>query len=50
MGKTLAEKILTERSGTDARAGGIVVARTGLVFVQDSTGPLTVRQFAELGI
>ena len=50
MGKTLAEKLLTDRSGTDARAGGIVVARTDLVFVQDSTGPLTLRQFAELGI
>ncbi len=50
MGKTLAEKILAEKSGMDARAGGIVVARTDLVFVQDSTGPLTLRQFAELGI
>ncbi len=50
MGKTLAEKILTDKSGMDARAGGIVVARTDLVFVQDSTGPLTLRQFAELGI
>ena len=50
MGKTLAEKVLTARSGMDARAGGIVVATTDLVFVQDSTGPLTLRQFAELGI
>ena len=50
MGKTLAEKVLTANSGMDARAGGIVVARTDLVFVQDSTGPLTLRQFAELGI
>src|SRR5512136_1297251 len=50
MGKTLAEKVLTARSGMDARAGGIVVAKTDLVFVQDSTGPLPLRQFAELGI
>ncbi|MCX7912525.1 MAG: 3-isopropylmalate dehydratase large subunit, partial [Dehalococcoidales bacterium] len=45
MGKTLAEKILSEKSGTDARAGDIVIARVDLAFVQDTTGPLTVRQF-----
>ncbi|MCD6358676.1 MAG: 3-isopropylmalate dehydratase large subunit [Dehalococcoidia bacterium] len=45
MAKTLAEKILSENSGTDARAGEIVVARVGLAFAQDGTGPLTVRQF-----
>ena len=50
MGKTLAEKILTAKSGTDASAGGLVVTSVDLVFVQDSTGPLTLRQFAELGI
>ncbi len=50
MGKTLAEKILSSKSGTDARAGGLVVVGVDLVFVQDSTGPLTLRQFAELGI
>jgi 3-isopropylmalate/(R)-2-methylmalate dehydratase large subunit len=45
MGKTLSEKILSEKSGTDARAGDIVVSPVSLVFVQDTTGPLTVRQF-----
>jgi len=45
MGKTLAEKILSEKSGSDARAGDIVIARVDLAFVQDTTGPLTVRQF-----
>jgi 3-isopropylmalate/(R)-2-methylmalate dehydratase large subunit len=50
MGKTLAEKILSEKSGTDAHAGGLVVVQVDLAFVQDSTGPLTLRQFAELGI
>lgn len=45
MGKTLSEKILSEKSGTDAVAGDIVVAPVDLVFVQDTTGPLTVRQF-----
>ncbi len=44
-GKTLAEKILSMKSGTDSRAGDIVIAGVDLVFVQDTTGPLTVRQF-----
>jgi 3-isopropylmalate/(R)-2-methylmalate dehydratase large subunit len=50
MGKTLAEKILSEKSGTDAKAGDIVIARVDLAFVQDTTGPLTVRQFQESGM
>jgi len=45
MGKTLAEKILSKKSGSDAKAGDIVIAGVDLVFVQDTTGPLTVRQF-----
>jgi len=49
MGKTLAEKILSEKSGSDARAGDIVIAQVDLVFVQDTTGPLTVRQFQSSG-
>ena len=39
MGKTLAEKILGQESGN------IVIAQVDLVFAQDTTGPLTVRQF-----
>ncbi len=49
MGKTLAEKILSQKSGSDARAGNIVVAEVDLVFAQDTTGPLTVRQFQKSG-
>ncbi len=49
MGKTLAEKILSTKSGSDAKAGDIVVAGVDLVFVQDTTGPLTVRQFQASG-
>jgi 3-isopropylmalate/(R)-2-methylmalate dehydratase large subunit len=45
VGKTLAEKILTTKSAGDACAGDIVISRVDLVFVQDTTGPLTVRQF-----
>lgn len=48
MGKTLSEKILSEKSGTDARAGDIVIAQVDLAFVQDTTGPLTIRQFGAL--
>jgi 3-isopropylmalate/(R)-2-methylmalate dehydratase large subunit len=48
MGKTLSEKILSEKSGIDARAGDIVIAQVDLAFVQDTTGPLTVRQFKEI--
>lgn len=50
MGNTLAEKILAQKSGTPVRAGDIVVVPVDLAFVQDTTGPLTVRQFQESGI
>ncbi|HEX78411.1 MAG TPA: 3-isopropylmalate dehydratase large subunit [Dehalococcoidia bacterium] len=49
MGKTLAEKILSWNSGEDAQAGDIVIARVDLAFIQDTTGPLTVRQFRASG-
>jgi 3-isopropylmalate/(R)-2-methylmalate dehydratase large subunit len=45
MGKTLAEKILSQKSQGEVKAGNIVIARIDLVFVQDTTGPLTVKQF-----
>ena len=49
MGKTLAEKILSQKSGSEARAGNIVIAKVDLVFAQDTTGPLTIRQFQTSG-
>ncbi|MDO9334090.1 MAG: 3-isopropylmalate dehydratase large subunit [Dehalococcoidales bacterium] len=49
MGKTIAEKIISTKAGGDARAGDILVARVDLAFVQDTTGPLTVRQFRAAG-
>ncbi|MGC8893350.1 MAG: 3-isopropylmalate dehydratase large subunit [candidate division WOR-3 bacterium] len=49
-GKTIAEKIFSEKSGTDARAGDMVVARVDLAFAQDGTGPLAVRQIEKLGL
>ncbi len=50
MGKTLAEKILSAKSDKEACAGNIVVAQLDLVFVTDSTGPLTLRQFNEANL
>lgn len=49
MGKTLAEKILSDKSHGDAKAGHIVVSDVDLVFVQDTTGPLAIKQFKEIG-
>ncbi|MDH5695821.1 MAG: 3-isopropylmalate dehydratase large subunit [Dehalococcoidia bacterium] len=49
MGKTLAEKILSQKSRSDARSGDIVIAQIDLVFAQDTTGPLTVKQFQACG-
>ena len=49
MGKTIAEKIIGTKAGGDARAGDIVIARIDLAFIQDTTGPLTVRQFRAAG-
>jgi len=49
VGKTLAEKILSQKSGGDARSGNIVIAEVDLVFAQDTTGPLTIRHFQASG-
>jgi len=50
MGKTLAEKILSARLGTEVNAGDIVVVPLDLVFAQDSTGPLTLRHLSETNL
>ncbi len=49
MDKTLAEKILSTKSGNDVKGGDIVIARVDLAFVQDATGPLAVRHFRTAG-
>ena len=49
MGKTLAEKILSLKSHGEAKAGDVVIGDVDLAFVQDTTGPLTIRQFRESG-
>ena len=49
MGKTIAEKILSEKSGTDAHAGQIVMANVDYVMVNDVTGPIAFREYDKLG-
>ncbi len=49
MGKTLAELILSEKTGADVHAGDIVIAPVDLVFAQDGTAPLAIRQFQACG-
>lgn len=50
MGKTIAEKILSNKSGTDATAGQIVIAHVDYVMVNDVTGPIAFREYDKLGI
>jgi 3-isopropylmalate/(R)-2-methylmalate dehydratase large subunit len=49
IGKTISEKILSLRSGTDAYANQIVEAEVDYVMVNDVTGPIAFREFNELG-
>ncbi len=49
VGKTIAEKILSKKSGKDARAGQIVIADVDYVMVNDVTGPIAFREYAKLG-
>jgi len=48
MAKTLAEKILSAKSGQDAKAGDIVIAQVDVAAFQDGTGPLGVRQLQKM--
>ncbi|MDR1404742.1 MAG: 3-isopropylmalate dehydratase large subunit [Candidatus Methanoplasma sp.] len=49
MGKTIAEKILSNKSGMDARAGRIVIADVDYVMVNDVTGPIAFREYSKIG-
>lgn len=49
-GKTLSEKIISEHCGKNVKAGEVVVVNVNLSYVQDGTGPLTVRRMAEMGL
>jgi 3-isopropylmalate/(R)-2-methylmalate dehydratase large subunit len=48
VGKTIAEKILSNKSGNDARANDIVIASLDFVMGQDGTSPLAIRAFQEM--
>ncbi len=48
MGKTIAEKILSNKSKQDAKAGDIVIADLDFVMGQDGTSPLAIRVFKEM--
>lgn len=48
-GKTMAEKVLSARSGSDARAGTIVLAEVDYLMASDTTGPMTIRAFEDMG-
>jgi 3-isopropylmalate/(R)-2-methylmalate dehydratase large subunit len=50
MGKTLAEKILSAKSGQDAKAEDIVIAQVDVAAFQDGTGPLGVRQLRKMNL
>jgi 3-isopropylmalate/(R)-2-methylmalate dehydratase large subunit len=49
MGKTLAEKILSDHAGRDVTPNEFVIVKVNLAYVQDGTGPLSVRQFENIG-
>ena len=49
MGQTLAEKIISEHSGKNVKAGELVISKVDVCAVQDGTGPLTVQEFKKLG-
>ena len=48
MSKTIAEKVLSSKSGKDARAGEIVEAEVDYVMVNDITGPAAFDEFDNL--
>jgi len=49
-GKTIAEKIFSAHSGSDATAGDIVVADIDFVMGQDGTTPLAIRALESMGV
>jgi 3-isopropylmalate/(R)-2-methylmalate dehydratase large subunit len=47
--KTIGEKILSAKSGTDARAGDVVVCDVDLVIGTDASTPMTIGYFEQMG-
>ena len=48
MGKTISEKILSEKSGKDVYADDFVVAKIDHIALQDGTAPLAIKKVKEL--
>jgi len=48
LGQTIAEKILSNKSGQDARANDIVIADLDFIMGQDGTSPLAIKAFQEM--
>lgn len=46
--RTISEKILSSRSGSDARAGDIVVGKVDLVLGTDGSGPMAIDYFERM--
>lgn len=49
MGDTVAEKILGEKSGMEAKDGRLVVADIDVIMAHDSLGPMAIEALAEMG-
>jgi 3-isopropylmalate/(R)-2-methylmalate dehydratase large subunit len=50
MGKTIAEKILSEHCGHDVRAGDIAICDVDFCFGQDGTSSIIIDSFKKLGV
>ena len=50
MGKTLTEKILSTHAGHEVKPNQFAVMPVDFAYVQDGTGPLTVRQLHAMGV
>ncbi|MFQ6099199.1 MAG: aconitase/3-isopropylmalate dehydratase large subunit family protein, partial [Armatimonadota bacterium] len=50
MGQTMTEKILSEHADREVKSGEYTTLSTDLAYVQDGTGPLTVRQIEAMGL
>ncbi len=49
MGLTIAEKILSAKSGVEAKAGHLVVADIDIIMAHDSLGPMALEALSEMG-